>query len=88
MPRGSAAAAAVTCRRGAMRQRPCSGPPSRAAKARAESKRGRHSQSMEPSRADERGGMAVADQRIVFDRQRHELSVRFRFVPAAVAWGQ
>ena len=35
---------------GASSQRPCSGPPSRAAKQAAESKRGQHSQSIEPSR--------------------------------------
>jgi hypothetical protein len=34
-----------------MRQRPCSGEPSNAAKHASESKRGQHSQSIDPSRA-------------------------------------
>ena len=45
--------------------------PSSAAKHAPESKRGQHSQSIEPSRADQRGGLAVADQRVVFDPHGH-----------------
>ncbi len=45
--------------------------PSSAAKQASESKRGQHSQSIEPSLADERGALAVADQGVVFNPQRH-----------------
>ena len=40
----------LASRRGAISQRPCSGEPSSAAKHASESKRGQHSQSIEPSR--------------------------------------
>ena len=41
--------------------------PSSAAKQASESKRGQHSQSIEPSRPTSAGGPAIADQRVVFD---------------------
>ena len=47
---GSARVILAVCR-GAISQRPCSGVPSSAAKQASESKRGQHSQSIEPSRA-------------------------------------
>jgi hypothetical protein len=45
---------------------PCSGLPSKAAKHAPESKRGQHSQSINPS-ADERRRLAIADERVVLD---------------------
>ena len=52
---------------GAIRQRPLSASPSRAAKQASESKRGQHSQSIEPSREIERRRLAITDQGIVRD---------------------
>jgi hypothetical protein len=62
--------ARVTCLvrpHGRIRQKPLSSVPRRAAKQASESKRGRQSQSIDPSRANERGALAVADQRVILD---------------------
>ena len=70
--RVAAIAAGDACavrRCGAISQRPCSGVPSSAAKQASESKRGQHSQSIEPSRPTSAARLAVADQGIVLDAQ-------------------
>ena len=60
---------------GARSHRPCSGVPSNAAKQAAESKRGNVSQSIEPSRADERRGLQVGQERVVTDGAGHDSGV-------------
>ena len=52
---------------GAIFQNPFSSLPRSAAKHASESKRGRQSQSIDPSSADERSALAVTEQRIVLD---------------------
>jgi hypothetical protein len=69
---------------GAISQRPLSVFPSRAAKRAAESKRGQHSQSIEPSRPTRAAVLAIAYQRIVFDAKRHRISLAWSAIGAAV----
>ncbi len=68
---GSAAGSPAPLRRGASSQRPWSFEPRIAPKHRAESKRGMHSQSIEPVAPDERRRLQIAEQRIVLDPLRH-----------------
>ena len=58
----------MTASAGASDHCPFSGVPSSAERQAASSKRGQHSQSIEPSRLSKRGGFAVAQERIVLDR--------------------
>ena len=74
-PRRSGGCTARARRPGRAASGRCSASPSSAAKQAGESKRGRHSQSTEPSLADQGGGAGVAEHGVVLDRQRHGLTV-------------